>query len=207
MHTVTPDVPAQALTASLRQWMSGDHSGEATLLATIYPLLRAIAQRQLSVNGRITLQATELAHEAFLRLRERSQLAVEDRKHFLAFAARVMRNLIIDHLRERSASKRGGEVLIVGMEQIGDLPTGGVDPLINWLAIDHALRGLERESMEHARLAEMRYFLGLSVEQCAEELGVSAPTVHRMWRFARAWLAAHLGEHKSAVRAPDRSDP
>lgn len=173
--------------------MAGDRTVEASLLDTVYPLLRAIAQRQLGGHGRITLQATELAHEAFLKLREQSRVSVEDRQHFLAFAARVMRNLLIDHVRARAADKRGGQVSIVGLEGAGDLPSvGAVDAMIDWLAIDHALRGLERESPAHARLAELRYFLGLSVDQCAEQLAVSPATAQRMWRFARAWLAAAL---------------
>lgn len=192
---------SHALTAALRQWMSGDHSVEASLLDTVYPLLRAIAQRQLGAHGRITLQATELAHEAFLRLREQSRVAVEDRQHFMAFAARVMRNLVIDHVRSRGASKRGGDLAIVGLDSAGELAGAGADSIIDWLAIDHALRGLEHESPTHARLAELRYFLGLSVEQCAEHLGVSTPTAQRMWRFARAWLAAALTGETSTPRS------
>lgn len=188
---MTPD-SSHALTASLRQWMAGDRSVESSLLDTVYPLLRAVAQRQLGGHGRITLQATELAHEAFLKLREQSRVTVADRQHFLAFAARVMRNLVVDHVRARAASKRGGDLSIVGLESAGDLPSFGADSMIDWLAIDHALRGLERESPAHARLAELRYFLGLSVDQCAEQLQVTPVMAQRMWRFARAWLAASL---------------
>ncbi len=189
---VSSEGPQRSLTSSLQQWMAGDHSVESELLATVYPWLRAVAQRQLNGGGRITLQATELAHEAFLRLRQESRVTVEDRQHFLNFAARVMRNLVVDHVRERAASKRGGDVLIIGIDQAADLPSGGPDRMVDWLAIDHALRDLEQESREHARLAEMRYFLGMTIEQCAQELGISEAMVQQRWRFARAFLAVRL---------------
>ncbi|MCU0755912.1 MAG: ECF-type sigma factor [Xanthomonadales bacterium] len=199
---MNPDSPKGSLTGSLRRWMAGDHSAEAELLDTVYPWLRAVAQRQLRSGGRITLQATELAHEAFLRLREESRIAVEDRQHFLSFAARVMRNLVIDHIRERSTSKRGGDVVIIGLHQADDLPQGGLDRMADWLAIDHALRDLEQESREHAQLAEMRYFLGMTIEQCAEELGITAAMVQLRWRFARAFLATRLSGSRRSTSPP-----
>lgn len=186
------DSTSSSVTTSLRRWMAGDRSVEPELLATVYPWLRAVAQQQLNGGGRITLQATELAHEAFLRLREESRVAVEDRQHFLGFAARVMRNLIVDHVRERAASKRGGDIVIVGIDQIPELPSMGPDRMIDWMAIDQALRELERESPVHARLAELRYFLGMTIEQCAEELGLTVPVIQHRWRFARAFLAVRL---------------
>lgn len=183
--------------------MAGDRSVEAALVGTVYPWLRAVAQRQLRDGGRITLQATELANEAFLRLRRESRVEVEDRRHFLSLAAKVMRNLIIDHLRRRAADKRGGAIFVVGLEQAGDLPSVGTDALVDWLAIDHALRDLEQESIEHARLAEMRYFLGMSIDQCAEELGITRSAVQQRWRFARAFLGARLGAVRVDPGPPD----
>jgi RNA polymerase sigma factor (TIGR02999 family) len=179
-----------SITESLSRWTAGDRSVEAELMAHVYPVLRRVAQRQLNQSGPLTLQATELANEAFIKLRQANAIEVESRDQFTGLAARVVRNLIIDRIRENHAQKRGGEFERVDIEELHQLP-GQMDrnSQIDWLALDAALQDLEREEPKHARLVELRYFLGMSIEQAAVQLGVSVPTANRLWRFARAYLA------------------
>ncbi|MCG6117126.1 MAG: ECF-type sigma factor [Aquimonas sp.] len=181
-----------SITESLARWASGDRSVETELMQHVYPVLRRIAQRQLGQSGPITLQATELANEAFIRLRSSSSLELGSREQFAGLAARVVRNLIIDRVRESSAQKRGGgfdRVDVSELDHVAALADRGNE--VDWLALDAALEQLEKEEPKHARLVELRYFLGMSIEQAAAELGVSVATANRLWRFARAFLARH----------------
>lgn len=181
-----------SITESLARWASGDRSVETELMQHVYPVLRRIAQRQLGQSGPITLQATELANEAFIRLRNSSKLEMGSREQFAGLAARVLRNLIIDRVREASAQKRGGDFDRVDVSEIEQLPAQSErGSEVDWLALDAALQRLESEEPRHARLVELRYFLGMSIEQAAAELEVSVATANRMWRFARAFLAQH----------------
>lgn len=181
-----------SITESLARWATGDRSVENELMQHVYPVLRRIAQRQLGQNGPITLQATELANEAFIRLRNSSSIEVGSREQFAGLAARVVRNLIIDRVRESSAQKRGGEFDRVDVAELEHLPAlADRSSELDWLALDAALQLLEQEEPKHARLVELRYFLGMNIEQSAAELGVSMATANRMWRFARAFLARH----------------
>lgn len=176
------------MTELLRRWSHGDRAVEHDVMAVIYPLLRALAHRQLGVDRAMTLQATELAHEAYLRLARQRTVDWKSRGQFFAIAARVVRRVVIDHLRERHAEKRGGTDRAVSIDSLteGDLPAidGGAD----WLGIDKVLTELESIHPDGARLVELRYFAGLSLEEAAAATGVSRTTLVRQWRIARAWL-------------------
>lgn len=162
-------------------------------MRAVYPLLRKLAQAQLSrVGGDPTLQATELVHEAYERLQMQSRVEWKDRSHFMAICATVLRRVLIDELRHRDRAKRGG-----GLEHVTLSPAlvesiageaGGVD----WLELDAALSALTEVDARAARIAELRLFGGLEVEEVAEVTGTSTATVGRQWRFARAWLTSRL---------------
>jgi RNA polymerase sigma factor (TIGR02999 family) len=189
---VEPDV--SDITELLAHWRQGDPGAGDALASAIYPVLLDLARSQIRRHGnQLTLRATELAHEAYERLVPQSGVDWRNRGHFYAIAATVMRRVVIDYLRQRSADKRGGDVLFVPLQDLdnSDQPAGG-DP-VDWLAVDQALNELAALDRDSARVVEMRLFSGLSVEEIAGVLDSSTATVGRQWRFARTWLADRLG--------------
>ena len=179
------------VTALLLQW--NDDGKEA--LDRLMPLVAdELRQRAAGYLGREraghTLQPTALVNELYLRLLERRQASWQGRAHFFAFAARVMRRILVDHARARDAAKRGGEMITVTLDEALDVPiAAGVD----LLALEDALERLAALDAEQARIVELRFFGGLSARETAEVLGVGEATVHRRWASARAWLYGQLG--------------
>ncbi|MBB6063905.1 RNA polymerase sigma factor (TIGR02999 family) [Pseudoxanthomonas broegbernensis] len=176
----------------MADWRRGDLTARDRLVDAVYPELRAIAQRQLrNERGGHTLQATALVNEAYLRLSGLDRIQWRDRVHFVHLAARVMREVLVDHARRRSAQKRdGGErVSLTALELAGE-DAGGVDVA----ALDAALDALHRLDPDKAKLVELRYFGGLTIEETAEALGSSPATVKRHWQVARVWLFEALSE-------------
>lgn len=186
------DIPNAELTNLLNRWRAGDRSIEPQVMDAIYPFLRAFAHRQVAGNRGFTLQPTELAHEAYIRLAGQTVTDWQSRGHFFAIAARIVRRVVIDYLRERGAEKRGRHEVTVSIDLLeeGDLPIAesGVD----WLGIDAVLTELERVDASSVRIIELRYFAGLSLEDTAAATGVSRATLVRQWRTARAWLHGRL---------------
>ena len=157
------------------------------LYAAIYDDLRAVAEvRMRQESGDHTLQATALVHEAYLRLVDQTRCRWQDRAHFLAVASQVMRRALVDHARRRDAQKRGGDWQRVPFEEA--LTIGAPDSGRALLAVDDALTRLASEHPDKARLVEMRYFGGLSHEECADVLAISTKTVSRHLDYAQAWL-------------------
>lgn len=180
------------LTVLLQRWREGDKHAEAALFEQVYPVFRGLARNQLDrLAGRVTLQVTDLVHEAYEKL-VRQQADWQNRAHFYAISARVIRRVLIDYLRERDALKRGGEHQFVELDAARDQPTDELLDRFDWLILDQVLTEFERMDPQCARLIELRYFAGLTVAEAAESLAVSVPTAVRMWRFARAWLAARM---------------
>lgn len=178
---------ADDLTALLGAWRRGDAGARDRLVALVYPQLRAIAQRQLSgERAQHTLQATALVNEAWLRLSGIDRIEWADRAHFVRFAARLMREVLVDHARRVQAVKRdGGErVALTGL----DVPDGDADAGVDTVAIDAALTRLEAIDADKARVVELRYFGGLTLEETAAAMDVSLATVKRHWQAARIWL-------------------
>ena len=166
------------------------------LFPLVYAELRRIAAREMRREkpGR-TLQTTALVHEAYLRLLKDASLSFENRAHFLGVAARAMREILIEHARARSARKRGGGAVRLTLD---DLVAPVPSPSIDVLALDEALQRLARLDERHARVVELRYFGGLSVEETAAALELSPATVKRDWTLARAWLFRELAGTGSA---------
>ncbi|MBK7146151.1 MAG: sigma-70 family RNA polymerase sigma factor [Xanthomonadales bacterium] len=182
-----------AITGLLDRWKQGDRSVENDLVRWICPTLRELARAQLRRQGQaLTLQATELAHEAYARLIEQQGVDWQNRDHFAAISATVLRRVLIDYLRERSAEKRGSGVEHVTLDgsRAGEIP--GAGDQLDWLALDQALTDLAVADPDAARVVELRLFSGLEVEQIAQFCGSSTATVGRQWRFARNWLAQRL---------------
>jgi RNA polymerase sigma factor (TIGR02999 family) len=182
----------QDITELLARWRDGDKPAEAALLDMIYPQLCALAQRQLrDANYQLTLRATELVSELYIRLFDQ-QLSYERRRHFFAVASGAMRMVLVDLLRSRTAQKRGRDFNHVELAAGGEAEQQAAEESVDWLALDEALTTLQRRDPIAARIVELRYFGGLNNDEVAAELGIGVATVVRHWQFARAWLHKRL---------------
>ncbi len=179
------------VTGLLLEWSAGDPQARDKLLPLVYDELRRLA-RQFMRRERAdhTLQATALVHEAFVRLVDQSRVEWRNSLHFTALAAQMMRRILVDHAREKGATKRGGDLKRLPLDESADL---GVQADPDLLELDGALDDLAQFDPELSRVVELRFFGGLGNEAIAELLGVSVPTVVRRWRLARAWLYDRLG--------------
>lgn len=167
-----------------------DDSSVSRLLPHVYEELRALAGRCLAAErSDHTLQATALVHEAYVRLAGSNGRAWTDRAHFFRLAAKTMRHILVDHARRRTADKRGAGAQALALTETALLLDKDHAEL---LEIDDALRSLAALSAEKARVVELRYYGGCTIDETAEALGISTATVERHWRFARAWLKAQL---------------
>lgn len=179
------------ITDLLLRWRSGQTEAAGALMRAVYPLLRELAQARLRRQVQsITLQATELANEAYARLHDVRDTDWQSRAHFFAFSARIIRGLAVDHVRAREAEKRGGDSVLLPLEEAEHeaFSGGGLDVL----AVDQALDELEKEDPVLARIVELKFFSGLSTDEIAEACAISRASVVRRWRYARAWLAARI---------------
>jgi RNA polymerase sigma factor (TIGR02999 family) len=157
----------------------------------LYDELRALAGKLLSDRGAaVTLQPTSLVHEAYLRLAGQRRMDWQNRIHFFAIAARVMRRVLVDHCRARSTQKRGGALLAVELEEAAVPAPREVDVL----TVDRLLTSLEGFDAQQARIVELRFFAGLTIEETAEALGISKATVKRDWVLAKSWMAQQMAE-------------
>ena len=181
------------VTAIVARLGGEEPSGRGTfdaLVCELYPELRRMAQWRLGGGPGRTLQATALVHEAYLKLVDQSKVDWQGRGHFMAVASKVMRNVLIDHARERAAMKRGGD-----WQRISFSLDGGAAAeldLDQLLGLDQALERLAKRDARQAQVVELRFFGGLSVEQVAAAIHVSKRTVEGYWTHARAWLRREL---------------
>ena len=190
------------VTNLLERWGKGDDEALETLLPLVYRELRQLAANYLRRERKDhTLQPTALVHEAYLRLARESSNSFNNRNHFLGAAANVMRRVLVDHSRRRNAIKRGSGVPSLDIDQGLDV---GVDLRVDLLALDQALTRLAELSPAPARVVELRYFGGLSIEETAAVLGVAPVTVKRHWAFARVWLYREMSGPEAAEPARDR---
>jgi len=186
------------VTDTFLRWRSGDASALDDLLPRVYDELRALADAYMRrERAGHTLQPTALVHEAFLRLLRLPPGSVQNRVHFFALAAQAMRRILADHARRHRAAKRGGNAVRVPFEVIEGgagavaAAAGGTQEVAAD-DLDAALEDLAKLDARQARVVELRFFGGLSIEETAEVLGVSAATVKRDWLVARAWLHREL---------------
>jgi RNA polymerase sigma factor (TIGR02999 family) len=189
--------PLPAITVLLQSAAAGDGAALGQIYSSLYPDLKRVARAALHRQGRAdSMQTTVLVHESFLRLLGSQDLRLQDRRHFFAYAAKTMRNLIIDGAREQLAQIRGGgaEHLTLGAAEVAQL--ADVAPSDELIQIDQALRGLEAIDPGLAELVEMRYFGGYSELEIAELQGINERTVRRRWDKARAWLFVALADAK-----------
>jgi RNA polymerase sigma-70 factor, ECF subfamily len=188
------------VTALLRRWSEGDRSALDRLLPLIHTELRRIAAKQLGgERAEHTLAPTALVNELYLRLVDQRRATWDSRAHFFGVSAQLMRRILVDYARAREADKRGGSLTRVSLDDLaGDHPglrtvdVGGDAAAADVLAVDQALERLTLIDPDQARLVELRFFAGLTVEETAHVLQRSPRTVKREWRLARAWLYREL---------------
>jgi RNA polymerase sigma factor (TIGR02999 family) len=176
------------VTGLLRAWRNGDAQALEKLIPLVYDSLHRIAQAQLRrERPGHTLQPSAVVNETYLKLVESPAADLQNRVHFFAVAARAMRQILVDHARRRAAQKRGGGDLSRIETEVMTLPRD-----TDVIAVDHALERLAALDAEQARVVELRFFAGLTLEEAASALQISRATVHRKWIVARAWLHREL---------------
>ena len=181
----------QNITQMLRQWRDGNREVLEELMPLVYTELHRQAARFLSRERRDhTLQTTALIHETYLKLIDQREVNWESRTHFFAIAANLMRRILIDYARSKNREKRGGDYLILPLEEAEQV--AGKEKSIDLMALDEALTRLERIDKRQARIVELRYFGDLTLEETAKALGISRTTVADDWAMAKAWLHREL---------------
>lgn len=178
------------VTTLLREWQHGNRQALDELMPIVYNELRRLAHNFLNRERSESLQTTELVHEAFFKLTKQHSVDWQNRSQFFAIAAQAMRRILIDAARERKAARRDGVKV-----NLDDTPSMAVELDEKILALDAALKQLALFDEQQARIVELRYFGGLTIEETGKVLGVSPATVKREWAMARTWLFQELNTH------------
>jgi RNA polymerase sigma factor (TIGR02999 family) len=179
------------ITQMLIELTDGNEDVVNQILPHIYDELRRLAGSYLRrERADHTLQPTALVHEAYMKLIDQKRVKWQNRAHFFGIAAQVMRRILLDHARKHQAEKRGGEFEKLPIEE--EILIVSHDKSAELIALDDALQELAKLDEQKARIVELRYFGGLSIEETAEVVGVSVPTINRQWRMAKAWLFSQL---------------
>jgi RNA polymerase sigma factor (TIGR02999 family) len=191
----TPSSTRQEVTQLLGRWSGGDEGALEKLFPLVEPELHRLAHYYMSQErAGHTLQTTAILNEAYLRLVDNSTPTWQNRSHFVAVAAQVMRRIMVDHARKRRSLKRGGGAIKVALDEVALVTEARSEEL---LALDDALETLAEQDPRKSRIVELRYFGGLTVEETAEFLKLSLRTVEREWTMAKAWLYRALNEEET----------
>jgi RNA polymerase sigma factor (TIGR02999 family) len=177
------------ITGLLARWSEGDAAAREALVPVVYDELRRVAGRCLAGQHNQSLQSTALVHEAYLRLVGQDSLRAENRAHFFGIAARLMREILVDHARARGAAKRGANCLTLVLDDSVALPQ---EREVDLIALDDALNGLAALDPRQSQIVDFRFFGGLSIEDTSYLLGISPATVKREWATARLWLQREM---------------
>jgi RNA polymerase sigma factor (TIGR02999 family) len=190
------------ITALLKAWGTGQSKALDDLIPVVYRELKRLARRCAGGRGGQTLQTTALVHEAYLKLANMDEVNWADRAHFFAVSARIMRGLLVDAARARCAEKRGGKgwrvdpAAQIDLDQVPDMGPARAEEI---LAIHEALEHLAAMDPRQAQVVEMRFFVGLSVDETAEVLKISPQSVMRDWKLAKAWMRREIGRRADSA--------
>ncbi len=180
----------EGVTTLLAEWSRGDSEALQRLTPLVYEELRRLASHHLRREGQgQTLQTTALVHEAYLRMVDQNTVDWQGRSHFFGIAARLIRQILVDHARKRQAGKRDSGGPLLSFDETFELPNGDQLDLVR---LDDALNSLARIDEQQSRIIELRFFGGLSIDEAAQLIGISPRTVKRQWAIARAWLFREL---------------
>ena len=200
MDTPAGGSPQEAVTRLLVEWKSGNRDARDLLTPIVYDELRRLADRYLrNERAAATLQPTALVHEVYLRLVAQHLPDWESRSHFFGVAAHLMRQILVDHARRKQSAKRGSGAVNVAIEDVVTFAPGS-EPMIE--ALDDALNALAVVDPRKAKVIELRFFGGFSVEETGQSLGISVATVGREQRLAEAWLHREMSGGPASPRAP-----
>ncbi len=179
-----------SLTQLLVRWSDGDSAALDELIPLVYQELRRLANSYLQREQRQhTLQPTALVHEVYMRLAGQETADLQNRAQFFGLAAKIMRNVLVDHARAQKRAKRGGSQVKLSLARADRFDN---QENVDLIALDDALNDLAATNPQHSQIVELRYFGGLTIEETAEVLGISHATVERSWKFSRAWLRTQL---------------
>jgi RNA polymerase sigma factor (TIGR02999 family) len=179
------EVPSSQITELLLKWRDGNQEALHALMPLVYGELRRLARQYLrKERSDHTLRSTALVHEAYLRLEKQGDIKFENRSHFLAICAQLMRQILVDHARGRGSAKRNGGIRLA----LDDIVTPAQDRGADLIALDDALTQLGKLDPQQSRIVELRFFGGLSIDETSEVLGVSSATIKREWATAKIWL-------------------
>jgi RNA polymerase sigma factor (TIGR02999 family) len=182
--------PGQDITQLLVAWSRGDEEALHRLMPLVYAELHRMARQHMRrENHGHTLQATALVNEVYLRLVDQKRVRWQNRAHFFGIAGRLMRRILVDHARRRRAQRRGGPAVRLAIDESLVIAR---EPPMDLVALDQALRNLETIDPRQGRVVELKYFAGMTIEEIAEVMSLSAATVTREWSTAKAWLAREL---------------
>ncbi len=177
----------------LKKWVSGDLSVENELFNELYPLLRTVVHSEHSKINDKEMNTTLLANEVYLNLKQNKNLLINDKRHLLATAARMVRYMLIDNVRSKLSIKKGGMQKRVTLQH-PDFANNTPEISVDWLTLHHLLQELEMVDPEATRLIELRFFAGLNIDETASLMNTSNSTVSRNWQFARTWLLNKLNK-------------
>jgi RNA polymerase sigma-70 factor, ECF subfamily len=183
-------ISGKEVTLLLHAWANGDNAALDALIPIVYDELRRMAHRQMSFErAEHTLQSDALVNEVYLRLIGAKEVHWSDHAHFFAYAAQLMRRILVDHARSRCRSKRGGAVTKVALDSSIKIESSADTGIVR---LDDALSALEKAYQRKAKVVELRFFGGFSIEEVAKALSISTSTVMNDWQFAKAWLLREL---------------
>lgn len=189
-----PELPPQSLHKLLANWNAGDQKALEALVPLVYQELHGLAHHYLrGERPDHTLQTTALINEAYMRLVEQGPFRTQSRAHFVALAATLMRQILVDYARARGAAKRGKDCKVTLNDEVDAIQGQDIDVL----ALDDALKLLTKRDPQQSRIVELRFFAGLTIEETAALLDISAATVKRDWSMARAWLSRQIKRGES----------
>lgn len=187
-----PQVQPKQITELLVKWKEGDQQAVHALLPLVYEELRRLAHQYLrKERPGHTLQSTALVHEAYLRLEKQGEVKFENRAHFMAICAQLMRQILVEYARRRGATKRDGGYKL----SLDDVVVSAKGRDLDLVALDDALTQLSKLDPQQSRIVELRFFGGLSIEETSEVLAISSATVKRDWATARVWLLHEMSKN------------
>jgi RNA polymerase sigma factor (TIGR02999 family) len=191
-------VPPQSLHKLLADWQAGDQKALHALVPLVYGELHGLAHHYLrGERPGHTLQTTALINEAYLRLMEQGPFQTQNRGQFVALAANLMRQILVDYARSHGSAKRGNDCKVTLHDEPGTIMNENIDVV----ALDDALKLLAKRDVQQSQIVELRFFAGLTVEETATTLGISPATVKRDWSMARAWLSRKMKRGKGGNEA------
>jgi RNA polymerase sigma factor (TIGR02999 family) len=183
------------VTQLLSTWKAHDRVTEAELLRRVYPTIHRIASKQLAQSSQRTLRATELANDVLMEMRDSTSLQFSNSHEFYGMAARIARFYVVDYARKRGAQRRGGDIQFAPLDD-AQQQASEADPFqVDTLMLDQALTSLEADDQRSAQLVELRYYIGMNIEEAAKTMQISMATANRLWRYAKAFLSAYIQQN------------